>query len=97
MVEDDTASRYEVSHEFVVLPPLSPDERTWLELMRLLLRLGKLAPPGLLPVPNLPDPVPVEVTKLIRELRAPTLREIRGLLHTAERLVRRLTQETGSD
>jgi hypothetical protein len=97
MVEDDAASRYEASLDFVVLPPLPPDERMWCELMRVLLRLGKLARPGPVPMPNLPDPVPVEVTERIRDRRAPTLTEISGHLRVAEHLVQRLTQESQSE
>jgi hypothetical protein len=97
VVEDESASQYEASHDFVVLPPLSPDERTWLELTRLLIALGKAAPPGPVPAPNLPDPVPIEVIELIRDLRAPTLTEIRDHLRGAQDLVRRLTRESESE
>jgi hypothetical protein len=94
VVADDTASQYEASLDFVVLPALSPDERAWLEMMRLLARLGKLAPPGPLPAANLPDPVPAEVRQMIRDLRAPTLTEIKDHLRAVEDVVRRLTQES---
>ncbi len=92
-VTDDIKNQYTASREFVVLSPLPAGENVWLEFWCLLAKLGRIPLPVPVPVPNLPDPPPLEIMEQINDLRAPWLAEIRGLLRTADNLVRQLTGE----
>ena len=96
VVQDDTGSEYTASHDLLVRSPLPGDDRSWISLICLLQKLGKIPLPTPIPIPNIPDPPPFEVIQQIREVRAPTLTEIGQQLHAAVDLVRELSGEPRS-
>jgi hypothetical protein len=96
VVADETGSEYTASHDLLVRSPLPGDDRSWISLICLLQKLGKIPLPTPIPIPNIPDPPPFEVIQQIREVRAPTLTEIRQQLHAAVDLVRELSGELRS-
>ena len=96
VVRDDTGSEYTASHDLLVRSSLPGDDRSWISLICLLQKLGKIPVPTPIPIPNIPDPPPFEVIQQIREIRAPTLTEIDQQLHAAVDLVRELSGEPRS-